>query len=376
MHWGCTMSTTLQRWQVLDRELVEGVAEEWVGLVAFLLRLDALDQERGWERAGFKSLWEYCLGRLRLRESASGRRIAAMKLLRRFPGLEAPLADGRLCLSTVTILGRILTEENLDELVLRASNLSQEETEHLVATVRPLPAPREGIRKLPAPAPASAPSPSPPPSPETTSAASALAPAERAGLSVPPPLELAPPPARPVPRPTVEPVSADRWSVRFTIDSAQKAELERLQALLSHELPTGDLTAVLMEAVRCATEKHGKRRGAVAPERPRKARPPRPRPEGERQPVALSVLREVWQRDGGRCTYLSQDGRRCTADRFLEFDHVESARLGGPTTAEDLRLRCTPHNLLHAEDTFGRAFMARFRRRPARDAPDPLPLRE
>ena len=155
--------------------------------------------------------------------------------------------------------------------------------------------------------------------------------------------------------------------MRVTLSTGQKEDLETLRALLSHKVPDGDLSAVLHEAIRCALEIHGKRRGAVRPERTRKVRPPKPRPAGERQPVSLAVMRQVWERDGGRCTFLSTDGRRCDSRWQLELDHVESARIGGPTTAEDLRIRCKPHNIFHAEQTFGRAFMAKFRRarRPA-----------
>jgi hypothetical protein len=75
------------------------------------------------------------------------------------------------------------------------------------------------------------------------------------------------------------------------------------------------------------------------------------------------VKREVWKRDGGRCTFVSRDGTRCESRHQLEFDHIESARMGGLPTAADLRLRCRPHNGLHAIDTFGATFMAQFRRR-------------
>ncbi|HEY7725079.1 MAG TPA: hypothetical protein VH880_07090, partial [Anaeromyxobacteraceae bacterium] len=40
------------------------------------------------------------------------------------------------------------------------------------------------------------------------------------------------------------------------------------------------------------------------------------------------------------------------------------AALGGRSTVDGLRLRCKAHNTLHAEETFGRGYMARFRRRP------------
>jgi hypothetical protein len=62
---------------------------------------------------------------------------------------------------------------------------------------------------------------------------------------------------------------------------------------------------------------------------------------------------------------VSPGGRRCEDRRRLELDHIEPVALGGPSTVDCLRLRCRAHNILHAEETFGRVFMARFRRQPA-----------
>jgi hypothetical protein len=68
-------------------------------------------------------------------------------------------------------------------------------------------------------------------------------------------------------RPELRPVSEESYSLRLTLDATFKSELDQLRQLLSHKVPSGDLAAVLREAVRCAIEKHGKRRGAVAPGR-------------------------------------------------------------------------------------------------------------
>jgi hypothetical protein len=51
-----------------------------------------------------------------------------------------------------------------------------------------------------------------------------------------------------------------------TLDASLKADLETLTNLLAHNT-RGDLKAVLREAVRCAIEKHGKRKGMVKPRR-------------------------------------------------------------------------------------------------------------
>jgi hypothetical protein len=126
-----------------------------------------------------------------------------MRVLREFPELEAPLRDGRLSLTTAVTLRPVLTRENLDEMVARAAFKTDEETRHLVASLQPRPAPREGIRRLPAPA--------------ADVTANAPEPAE-APAAEPAPFALAPP-LRPPSRPSLDPVSADQWSVRFTADA-------------------------------------------------------------------------------------------------------------------------------------------------------------
>ncbi len=132
----------------LARRLGELAGEERHVQVEFLLHLDEFDCRRAWLELGYGSLWTWCLEVLHLREGSAGRRIAAMKVLRRFPGLAGALREGRLCLSTLALLGQVLTEENADELVARAAFRTTAEVDHLVASLKPRPAPREGIRKL------------------------------------------------------------------------------------------------------------------------------------------------------------------------------------------------------------------------------------
>jgi hypothetical protein len=243
--------------------------------------------------------------------------------------------------------------------------------------VRPRSAPKEGIRKLPVPAPLSAApsgttpetSATPQGDPEHSAPAAPIAPAGPVLALVVegdrPPASAGWGTADPVARPAachaveITPVSADRYSLRATIDAAVKEDLEMLAALLSHKIPNGDLAAVLREAIRCGIEKHGKRRGAVAPTRRRakaleKAAPFDPRA------ISAETRRGVWKRDGGRCTFVSADGHRCESRWRLELDHVRSPHHGGTANADDLRLRCRTHNLLYAEQVFGHEHMSQF----------------
>jgi HNH endonuclease len=73
------------------------------------------------------------------------------------------------------------------------------------------------------------------------------------------------------------------------------------------------------------------------------------------------VARAVWQRDGGRCSYVDGRGQRCRERSLLEYHHVQAFALGGATTLDNLTLRCRAHNALAAEQEFGVAHVARAR---------------
>jgi len=73
--------------------------------------------------------------------------------------------------------------------------------------------------------------------------------------------------------------------------------------------------------------------------------------------VPRKVVREVYARDAGQCSYVSPEGRRCTARGFLELHHHEPHARGGEATTENLRLVCRAHNALYAERDYGRSYM-------------------
>jgi hypothetical protein len=293
--------------------------------------------------------------------------------------------------------------------VARAAFQTKAEVERLVVSLQPRVAPREGLRKVPGPqqrrdlellpvsrpaasneATLSVPNPSTAPAPNETASCGPLlgaAAIESGSVEAFAPSAL-PSPARRADSPaTLQPVAADTYSLRVTVDAAFKADLDTLKALLGHKVPSGDLGAVLREAVRCAIEKHGKRRGAVessrhrapAPQSTRDGTQPllndpeasgsvnlkshaQPRASIPARAIPAAVRRLVWARDGGRCTFTAADGTRCGSRRQLELDHVLAVARGGTSTAANLTIRCRGHNLLRAEHDFGREHMASFRR--------------
>nr|WP_234945151.1 HNH endonuclease [Anaeromyxobacter sp. Fw109-5] len=222
---------------LLAQRLRELAGQERDVQVEFLLHLEEFDRRRAYVDAGYPSLWAYCLEVLHLREGAAGRRIQAMRVLRRFPSLEGALRDGRLCISTVQLLGQVLTEENLPDLVARAAYRTKAEVDHLVASLQARTAPRTGVRKLPDRAPAAS-------APALPLAAVDAGPAEpqeaipapaAAGGSLPPTVSALPDVPRQKARAETRAVSESDWSLRVTIDRGCKEDLDAHRAALAQD---------------------------------------------------------------------------------------------------------------------------------------------
>lgn len=330
-------------------------------------------------KAACSSLFVFCVQRLDMSEGAAFRRITAARLARRFPRLLDELDKGVLHLSTLVLLRDHLTEENLDELLGGAAGKTKREVEELLARRAPRPDVPATIRKLPtrASVPSAAPT-----TPATGELALALATAaSRDSDLTSPPARSPEPVAKPsdsVPVARVEshamdarqrqrigPLSESRYKVQLTVSRDLRDKLERATSLMRHRNPSGDLAVVLERALDALLTNL---------ERERLAKTPRPRlPAGASTPidaapraVAAHVRREVYARDGERCTYVDEEGRRCASRDMLELDHVAPRALGGSNASANLRVLCRAHNQLHAEQVFGRDCVERgihFRQR-------------
>ena len=130
-----------------------------------------------------------------------------------------------------------------------------------------------------------------------------------------------------------------------------------------NQILPGDLEKVFGRALKALIREAEKARFA-ATDRPqgvtRKSTNPRHIPN--------RVKREVWKRDGGQCTFVSEAGHRCEARALIEYDHVEEVARGGRATVSGVRLRCRAHNQFTAECTFGREFMNNKREEAQRGA--------
>jgi hypothetical protein len=157
----------------------------------------------------------------------------------------------------------------------------------------------------------------------------------------------------------VKALAPERFALQVTIDQATRDKLDRAQALLRHRNPSGDLAVVLDRALDALLDKLAKEKfGATSRPRATRARPEKADPRH----VSNAVRRDVHDRDGEQCAFVSDDGTRCTERGFLEFDHNTPACLGGQPTVDTIRLLCSAHNQYEAERILGVDFMRRKRK--------------
>ena len=86
------------------------------------------------------------------------------------------------------------------------------------------------------------------------------------------------------------------------------------------------------------------RRGAGA-RKPTGAATPASKPCASGRAIPAAVKRQVWKRDGGRCSYVDREtGRRCNSRYMIEIDHILPYALGGGADTGNLRLVCRAHH--------------------------------
>jgi hypothetical protein len=322
---------------------VEAAAHRERAHAARLIALLAeVDQRQLYLGQGCASLFTYCTQVLRLSEHAAYGRIEAARAARRFPIILDWLAGGAITLTTVTLLAPHLTAANHETVLDACRHKSKREVEQIVAGLRPLPDVKSSIRRV-----AKALRESEPIADTRGERAAGTMSTQRAlvvgDLVRGPETQYSTPPP---PRPVVAPLSPEHYKIQCTIAGATHEKLRRVQDLLRHVMPNGDLGAILdraltllladLEAAKCAKT-----------DQPRKCMA---RATGRHIPAA--VRRAVWQRDGGQCAFVGAAGR-CTERGFLEFHHITPYGVGGPPTVGNIALRCKAHNLHEAERYFG-----------------------
>jgi len=239
----------------LLHELHVLVASHQRATALLIAHLGEVDARRLHVEKGFSSLFGYCVERLHFSEDEACRRIEAARLARRFPTVLALLEAGAVSLTVLGLLKPHLTDENHGELLAGVSGASVRQAKEWLAARFPQPDVPSTIRRQPGrlsvPATAGVLGPS-------ATEGVPTAPANEAVLSVSTrvpdgagPVVAATPIAQA--RTRVEPLSSDRFVVKFTASRALRDKLELARDLMRHANPSGELVALLVRLRRRAT---------------------------------------------------------------------------------------------------------------------------
>lgn len=412
----------------LEAELHRIVNQQRVGLADLLCHLGEVDARKLYLGHACSCLFTYCTTRLGFSESEAFKRTQAARLARSYPVIFTMVAEGRLHLSAINLLAPRLAADNHLELLEVASGKSKRALEELLAARWPRPDAPTRLRKEPdaqrtLPAgpslfaqPCSAQSAPPlaqdvPPQACLATSASAPAPTSEPPSATPParaPWALSAPSASQPKRPVLEPLSEDRYRLQVTLSRQARDTLLRLQALMRHSIPDGDLSLILEKALaelcdKVEARRLGKRRGrrsarvstptphqdggaveieairvsggagvstnanadptatattaatAPGPKCTPAAAPGQPTPAAKKRSrhVSNEVRRDVIAREGCRCSFVDAHGNRCQEEGFLQFHHRTAFARGGAASAGQMTLLCHAHHAAQTELDFG-----------------------
>ena len=342
----CALKELVRRDRLLEAELL-----------AYLGEVDAREL---YLQEACSSMFLYCTEVLHFSESAAYSRITAARAARRFPEILERIRSGALHLCGVKLLAPHLTLQNHLELLAAAAHRSKRAIEELLADRFPKPSVPAGVRKLP-----SARGNSPPLSPpaqrggQDTSRAQALSEAPDPATA---PARAATGPggdAATESRARSGPLGQARFRIQFTADRELHDTLREAQALLRHQIPRGDLAEIFHRGLKLLVADVKRKRFAIGTRRVREHSESVASKPSRHLPAA--IRREVYARDGGRCTFVSEKGQRCSAREFLEFHHLDPWARFQQHRADRIVLFCRAHNQHAAARDYGPAHMRKCR---------------
>ncbi|MCD6379667.1 HNH endonuclease, partial [bacterium] len=171
-----------------------------------------------------------------------------------------------------------------------------------------------------------------------------------------------------------------KFKLEFMVDPEFMKKFERIKSRISRKYPEGVNFEMLFTIVmdeyleRHSPEKRIQRREkrennkqmkkVVSQDKQTKANKPKTSKIKERsRNIPASIRDKVFARDGGKCTFVGKNGKRCSSTWNLEIDHIVPFARGGDNSPGNLRLLCAKHNLLEAQRVYGEGFMKKYYQR-------------
>lgn len=312
-----------------------GVVARFLGLLA------KIEGEKEYAELGYSSLNEYCLKELGLCEGEAWNRICAARVAVKYPQVLELIAEGRVTLTAVRMITPVLGETGEVGLLEKICGKTTREVDRIVAGVRPRKDCGERVTVKG----------------KVVEAAALVFGEGCANRAV-----------KTEKRDKIAFVTEARVRVEFSAQEGLAAKIERAKVVAK----AGSIEEVLEKALEEYLERHDPARKAA-----------RNVGKGARGGLAVSetgkivnkrkfsaaVRHTALVRSGGRCEAVGENGRRCEAKAYLEFDHVKPWARGGRSTGENCRVLCRTHNVVAAEKVLGREVMAVWARWAKKEAP-------
>lgn len=282
-------------------------------------QIQRADECRLYLHRGHASLFRYVCDELGYSEAMTSNLITVARKAREIPQLKEEIRQGNLSVSKLRKVCPVIDEKNQDQWLEAVKTSNTSELEQKVASVKTEHTPRESLRA----------------------------------------------------------VAKDTSRLSIDICEKSREKLERLKDLLSSKKNRDcSLQEVLDFALETAIEKHDPiRKAERASERKKKSvvkktgsktqpavchvtRKPEQMVQStkstgisnkpRRKALSKKLVHELQRRDRGRCTYVSADGKRCGAKRFLQFHHILAVARGGKDVLDNIKTLCaTHHRLIH-----------------------------
>jgi hypothetical protein len=308
-------------------ELKDLLSRERTTLVPILEGIAKIEERKLYLELGYDSMWAFLKRELGQSEAMIHYRLASSRMLRRFPQVAEPLRNGRLCMTVLASLAKVLTEENVDELIAEAMGKPTNEVKKIVRRLDPKPVPKDVVTESP-----------------RSSEVIPMRAAQQVQVVA----------AQPV---RTEVLTASLLRVHMTVSQDYVDLLKEMRGELSHTMPGAADFEILIECMRIARKTMKKRKGIV--DKPRADR------VAEDGTITQSVKRTVEKRDQGKCQWPSEDGGICGSAYRIEFHHKQDRAKGGLGTPENVIQLCEKHHLLATEIAWGEERIAKYRKQPS-----------
>jgi hypothetical protein len=103
----------------------------------FLLALAEFDRSRLWVQLGHANLFDFLHRELGLSRGAAHYRKVAAHLVQRYPEMVEPLREGKLCITVVLELARVITPENSAIVLPQFFHRSKQEAKAIAVEISP-----------------------------------------------------------------------------------------------------------------------------------------------------------------------------------------------------------------------------------------------